>query len=244
MADKENRKRDKSKKSSRPKQAIRNRYHLHAKLSEYKFLKILRGFCDGGAAADIASQTNISEKTIRFTYKLLRNQLFLATMNDLKAFGGAGFFLFDKEGLSERGRAFLQSIQESPLFLDHMQKHAPRTKKPEEVRDYLFEVAVRLFCNLAMSKDTETLYSKETREALVLVREISQWLRTTNEHGQMAEQYKVVVTRFKEVVMRMPELLVQEELLALKNKSVEHRFPSTVLYDDLRSFTLKSPLQG
>lgn len=244
MTDQKIKTRTKSGKRAKREHVVQNRYHLNAKLSEYKFLQILRGFCNDVVAAEVAAQKNISEKTIRFTYKLIRNQLFSATMGNLNAFGGAGFFMFDRQGLSKRGHAFIEAIQESNLFADHMRRHAPRTKKPEDAREFLFEVSVRLFCNLAMNKDAETLYPQETRDALGLVKEISQWIRDASEQEQSSEQYSEVVTRFGKLITHLPLLLMNEELLALKSKAVEHRFPSTVLYDDLRRHLLKHPIQN
>ncbi len=221
---------------------IRNRYHRRAKLSEYKFLQVLQGFCDDIPAANLTLKTRISEKTIRATYKALRGQLYFATQGDRYGFGGAGFFLFLGGNLRERGRQFIEEVSQRQIFLDHMRRHGPRTRKPTDATDFLFEVTVRMFCNIGMQKDLATLYPKETREALSTIREIAQWIRENQEIEGFSTKYASLLEGFEKIVTNMPKLLEMEELLALKTKSVAHRFPSNVMYEDLRRYLLKNPL--
>lgn len=221
---------------------IRNRYHRRAKLSEYKFLQVLQGFCDDIPAADLVHKTRVSEKTIRSTYKALRGQLYFATQSDRYGFGGAGFFLFLDGNLRERGRHFIEKVSQRKIFLNHMRRHGPRSRSPTDATDFLFEVTVRMFCNISMQKDHATLYPQETRKALETIREIVQWIRENQETEGFFVKYASLLKDFEKIVTSMPKLLEMEELQALKTKSVAHRFPSNVMYEDLRLYLLKNPL--
>lgn len=231
-------------KKQAPKPAIRNRYHRRAKLSEYKFLQILKGFAENATAAELAAPTRISEKTIREAYKSLRASLFEAVLRRPKGFGGTGFFLFNASQMTDRGRLFLVSVAESELFAAHIARHNPRAKSAEETRALLFEVTVRVFCNIAMRKDATTLYPEQTRQSLDIMREIAQWIRENREKDGFYQTYAELIARFGRVVGAMPALLEREELLALRDKSIAHRYPDHILYEELRQYLLKHPLSG
>lgn len=242
MSDKKRIKIKKSKKITAISSGIRNRYHRKAKLSEYKFLQVLRGFCEDIPAAELMVKTRISEKTIRKTYKSLRIELIQAVLDDIHGFGGTGFFMFRDNELQERGRHFLEVMTTNQIFKEHLRQHGPRTKKPSDVSELLFEVTVKMFCNISMKKNVATLYPPKTREAIISIRDIANWIRENRDTEGFFERYSTFLERFNVVLANMPKLLVQEELQALRFKSVAHRFPSSVLYDDFRRFLSKNPL--
>ena len=91
---------------ARPKPRPKNRYMRGSKLSEYKFLQILRVFAEDKTSAELASEIRVSEKTIRATYRHLREKLLEAILIDKHAFGGAGDYLMRDNKLDEKGSAF------------------------------------------------------------------------------------------------------------------------------------------
>lgn len=125
------------------KEALKNRYFAGAKLSEHKFLRILRGYAEGMTIAELAPTTQTSAKTIRTIYRALRERLTLAILAEPDRFGGAG-----KLHAIHCANNLLESVRRSPHYRRHRKRHAPRLSCPIESRHLLIEVMVRLLCAL------------------------------------------------------------------------------------------------
>lgn len=123
--------------------ALKNRYCAGAKLSEHKFLRLLHGYAEAMTIQELATTTHVSSKTIRATYRKLRERLADVVFDEPESFGGAGIFL----NLPEAG-ALLDAIKASAQFRRYRKRHAPRLKDEREKRLLLMEFAVRVFCAL------------------------------------------------------------------------------------------------
>lgn len=227
---------------NRKKTKIKNRYFRNAKLSEYYFLKILKGFSEDVTAKDLAQRSKISEKTIRSVYRRLRNKLLAAIIYKSERFGGTGFYLLRKGKLDEQGKRFLQGIAESDIFTRHIQRHAPRLNSQEDLQGLMVEVVVRVFCNIHLDEEALIDYPGDTKKALLELSEMGKWIKESMQREGFLDKYKHIIERFQEVSAKMKLLLEKEELLALKSKSKPHRYPWDVLYNDLRRYLLKHPL--
>lgn len=220
----------------------KNRYARSSKLSEYRFLKVLKGFAMDKTAKELAEETGISEKSIRSTYRGFRNKLIEAAIYNRDAFGGAGFYLLRKGKLDEQGERFLQGVAESKIFTDHVDRHAPRLHSPEDLQGLIFEVVIRVFCNVDMDEGTLIDYPEETKKAVLELRDMGQWIRENMQTEGFLDKYGHVVERFRKVAADMKLLMEKEELLAMQTKSRAHRFPWELFYNDLRRYLLKHPL--
>ncbi|WP_420722475.1 hypothetical protein [Hwanghaeella sp. LZ110] len=220
----------------------RNRFHRHSKLSEYKFLQVLEAFSEDKPAALAASETRISVKTVRTIYSGFRDRLIAATISDPYEFGGAGRFLLDGGKLGDRGRRFLAELARSETYAAHVRRHDFRLKKGERFTDELFECAVRAFCTLAMHGQPEDHYPPKTVEAILIFREIADWIAANRDQAGFLEQQASFLSRFDAIVEQMPRLLEKEDLLALRTHSKLHRFPENILLTGLRHYLLKDPL--
>lgn len=213
-----------------------------SKLSEYKFLQILKGFAEDKTARELASEIRISEKTIRATYRALRLKLIEALVRNRSAFGGAGSYLLRHGRFDARTRRFLEGVAASDLFSKHVERHAPRLRSKEDAQGLLFEVAMRMFCSLSMREGTLIDYPPDTKQALIEMREIGLWIRQNLEREGFLDKYGHVVERFRKLTGDMKLLTEKEELLALKSKSRMHAYTSDRFYNDMRRYLLKSPL--
>lgn len=229
-------------KSHGQKPVQKNRYHRGAKASEYTTLKILHGFAHDKTVQELAAAMRPSEKTLRDIYMRFRLKLVPATLSRPLEFGGAGLFMFRGSNLSSTGERFLEAVRESGIYRAHMKRHAPRLSNSAEEKRFAFEVCVRVFCNIAIDKAPESLYPQETREAIGTMREIGGWISEHRDEIAAHEMYRPVLERFDRVVTQMASLIEQEEVLALRTKSTEHHFPSSILYDHLRRYLLDDPL--
>jgi hypothetical protein len=133
------------------KSTLKNRYCAGAKLSEHKFLRILRGFAEGMTLSALEPMTHTSGKTIRATYRLLRARLADAVLDEQDAFGRAGFYLSQPSA-----GELLSTIAASAAFRRYRKLHAPRLKDQREVRLLVIEFAVRVFCALDLRSVTAT----------------------------------------------------------------------------------------
>jgi hypothetical protein len=125
------------------KKALKNRYCAGAKLSEHKFLRILRGFAEGVTLSALEPMTHTSGKTIRTTYRALRERLAGAVHVQPLKFGGAGNYLAHPDAT-----ALLAAIRSSAVFRRYRKLHAPRMKDAREKQLLVLEFAVRVFCAL------------------------------------------------------------------------------------------------
>lgn len=134
------------------KKAARNRYCAGAKLSEHKFLRLLRGFADNIPVQALAQTTHVSGKTIRATYARFRQVLPEATQSLPLAFGRAGLVLWCEGELAPDGEMFLRALAQSRQYRRHKRRHAPRLRSPLEERLIVIEFAVRIFCALDLGR--------------------------------------------------------------------------------------------
>ena len=229
-------------KETKKSKKLKNRFSRSSKLSEYRFLKILKGFAMDMTTQELADSSGISEKSIRATYRDLRNKLIEAAIYNRDGFGGAGFYLLRKGKLDDQGKRFLLGVAESAIFSRHVERHAPRLKSAEDLEGLIFEVVMRVFCNVHLNDGALIDYPDATKQAILELRDIGQWIKENIQQEGFLEKYGHVVERFRKVAQDMKLLQEKEELLALKSKSRPHRFPWELLYNDLRRHLLKHPL--
>jgi hypothetical protein len=228
-------------KKGKAKPRPRNRYMRRAQMSEYKFLKVLRAFADDVPAYKAETLAGASDTTIHNHYRRLRKRLVEAALSRRMDFGGAGHFLFDKDGYSKRGKLFIEEIISRGSFKEHLKRHRPRGAAQEEPV-LAVEVAIRLFCHIHMSMDKNSLYSDGLREALKNFQNIGAFLMEYGEHPVVTKQLPELAERFEKAAEGLKGIITREELVSIREKSAEHRYANDVLYDDLRRYLLKHPL--
>lgn len=220
----------------------KNRYMRNAKLSEYRFLKVLRGFAEDKTARELSSEVGISEKSIRATYRQLREKLIEAALEKPQAFGRAGYFLTKNGNNGAQARLFLHGIGQSEKFADHIKRHAPRLSTTDDAERLIFEVAIRTFCDLAIRENAVIDYPPETKKALQELRAAQAWIKENIESEGFLERYGHVIKAVERTTDQMNRLLEQEKLHSLRAQSRTHHYAQNVLYDDLRRYLLRSPL--
>ncbi|MEM9356807.1 MAG: hypothetical protein AAGB04_11380 [Pseudomonadota bacterium] len=235
---------DKDKKLARVRP--KNRYMHRAKISEYRFLNVLRGFANDQTAEETARQVKLSEKRVREIYDLLRDKLMRAILERPFDFGWAGYFLFDDLEISQRGARILDAVSASDLFRSSLNRHAPRVGLTGEVSDrfsaLLMEVTVRVFCALSMRKDNDTLYSDEMQEAFAKLQLVAIYIHQHRDNPDEPELFQAVTESFQAIMEDFPYFLAQDEFKSLVQGHTRHRFPNEVLYNDLRRYLLANPL--
>lgn len=106
-------------------------------------MRILRGFSEGLTIAELERTTHVSARTIRATYKTLRERLPVAIAIDPDIFGGAGRVL-----AMDDSNSLLEAVLGSAHFRRHRKRHAPRMKREDEERLLATELLVRLLCGI------------------------------------------------------------------------------------------------
>lgn len=193
-------------------------------------------------AKDLAQKSGISERTVRTTYRGLRRKLIEAAIYNPDGFGGAGSYLLRKGKIDDKGKRFFRGVAESELYTSHLERHAPRLNSMEDRTGLIFEVAIRVFCNVHLDEGVLIDYPEETKNAVLQLRDMGRWIKENQDRKEFQEKYGHIIERFMKVAHSMRLLLEKEELLVLKTKSREHKFPWDLLYDDLRRYLLKYPL--
>ena len=230
------------------KQPIKNRYQRFSKISEYKFLRVLRSFADDLTAKEASEKVRVSEKTIRKLYDELRDKLLRASLMEPDSFGSAGHFLYENQEVSSRGRHMMDTVTDSDLFARTMKRHAPRVgaiDAPDSRYNMIaLEVAVRVYSKVDPPRDIEKLYAPEVQRLLFNVGVTERFLKDQADNPDDPEYYASVAAKYAKVKKRIPALLAKEEFLTLGKNYKYHQFSNNLLYDDLRKFLLKEPLQS
>ena len=191
---------------------LRNRYHGHSKISEYRFLKLLKAFADEKTVQEAADATRLSTRTVRDMYQRFRESLLRAALEDPFTLGWTGYFLFERQKISVRGHAILDAIAGSNLFRSFIERHGIRTgftkEKPESAFSYVvFETAVRIFCTLSMRKDNDTLYSDEIHEAYANLQLVALYIHMHKDGPDDPELFNAVVASFEKIMKAFQKLL-------------------------------------
>ncbi|EKE68466.1 hypothetical protein P24_17588 [Oceanibaculum indicum P24] len=234
------------KKAKRLHPSPRNRYHRRAKLSEYRFLKLLRGFAEGLTIDEAAEATRVSVRTVRDLYIRFREALLRAAMTEPFAFGAVGYFVFENDQISSRGSAIFDAVAGSDRMRRVINQHGARvgisTGAGAGFSHLLFETTARMFCELSIPKDNDSLYPEDIRQAYAELHLIALYIVLHKDNPEDPELFANVVASFERIMKDFPKLLEKEELASLIANRKPHRFSSKVLYDDLRRYLLKNPL--
>lgn len=239
--------RSKNQKKAKP-DTPRNRYMRGARLSEYRLLKVLRGFGDERTAAEVGGDVGLSEKRTRELYDHFRGKLMRAVLMEPFEFGWAGYFLFDGLEISSRGHHLFDETSESDAFKSALIRQAPRSgaKRIPSKRfsELLFEITVRMFCSLSMTKDNASLYPQDAREAFAKLQMVALFIDEHKDAAEKPDGFEAIVESFDAYMKAFPILLARDEFGALVAGYRHHRFANDVLYDGLRRHLLKSPIGG
>jgi len=213
--------------------APKNRYCVGAKLSEHKFLRLLRGLADNMPVQELEPRTHISGKTIRSTYRSLRAELASAVRAEPERFGGTGTVLFADGCLTENGREILRRVYRSGEFRLYRKRHAPRLKDEFDERNLLVNKTVRMFCAVALPLVSLQADASAVADTVKLLEAIDFDLP--------------LLRRFVEG--RIPAAQPTDnrngcssEFLDAARDVQRHHYPERRLYEDFRRYLLKNPL--
>ncbi|ODA66584.1 hypothetical protein A7A08_02351 [Methyloligella halotolerans] len=209
--------------------APKNRYCIGAKLSEHKFLRLLRGLSENMPVQALAPSTHVSGKTIRATYRSLRAELASAVRIQPDRFGATGTLLFLDETLSDHGREILRRVYRSRDFRLYRKRHAPRLKDEFDERNLLINKAVRMFCAIALPLAASTADASGAMEALHLLEAID---------FNLPSLRRLVEGRESDLT----DNRCATDFLHAAISVQRHHFPELRLYEDFRRYLLKNPL--
>lgn len=193
-------------------------------------------------ARELAAEIRVTEKTIRATYRLLRDRLPEAIMMNPQGFGGAGYHLLPDRRLGVKGKRFLATIARSDIYARHAEHYAPRLSDMRGMGNLLFEVAVRMLCNTSLRQGAMIDYAQDTKAALREASQIADWIRENRDREGFLERNGRLIRRFAQIAEGMELILEHETFAALRTQSREHRYPAELLYNDFRRHLLKHPL--
>ena len=217
----------KSEKGTRPLRP-RNRYVVNAKLSEYRFLKVLRTFVDWKTPSEAVQATGISERTIRGLFDKLRQAIIDISLEDRTKFGGLGFFLYQGDELSVRGRVFMTALQGEDSYRGYLLRYGARPNDNHACMLLLWERAARMHCIIGASM-FELAQKDDALPDAVRQERLRVWRKKYGIRDHHSGEVKPDWTEFEQ----------QEHL---SEKLHAHRRPDLVMYHDLRRALMKRPL--
>lgn len=168
---------------ARSKTGLKNRYYVGSKISEHKFLRILRGFADDIPIEALEATTHLTGQTIRTSYRLLRAELVWHVKKYPDELGSVGKLVFDGLDFRPQGREFLLDLYRSPYFLQHRRRHGQRLHCELQKEHFLLEAAVRLFCTV----DLRTLDLEDELTKNLVLLQLSNALHSISTWREMKE---------------------------------------------------------
>lgn len=228
---------EKARSRSRPK----NRYVRNAKLSEYRFLRILHSFAYGLSPKDAAIETGISEKTVRATYASLRQKVMEAAKTAKPIFGLGSRYLYEDGKLTEKGAIFLEAVSCSRVFESYIDDHAPRLRDEAERESYVFDLGMRILTGLVVAEDEFYSISPGLQRSLTLLAAMQSWIDANKDAPEFAEKNKKTLERHASL-SRMAEIVREQRQIIALRQSEQHRYPGNRYYTDLRKHLLKFPI--
>ena len=227
-------------KKARPKPRPKNRYMRGSKLSEYKFLQILKGFAYALSPKNAAAETGISEKTVRSIYAALRHKVMEAAKSGKPIFGLGSDYLYKDGELTEKGASFLDAVARSQHFKNYLSDHAPRLGAHDE-QEYVFDLGMRIFTGLVVADEEFYSVSEGLQRSLILLAAMQSWIDANKDEPGFVEQNKETIERHASLSRLASMVEEQRQIIALR-KSSEHRYAADRYYQDLRKHLLKSPI--
>ncbi len=229
----------------KPPPKLKNRYVKNAKQSEYKFLRILRGFAEAKTPNELHAESSISVRTIRDTYWELRGKMFEALQTDKRLFGGAGRFLYPYGRIEQQGEILLKAVSQSDAFASLVALQYPGNREPtdEQCGLLLIEMAVRFYCK---SSSTRGKLEEPPAAVMQLQAVILDRIKDIEAAEQDPASRWTVGSLKIEVEHKFAELKLVELQHALKAATSGHRLsidPSHMIYGDMRKYLIKHPIQ-
>ena len=204
-----------------------------AKLSEYKFLKILRAFAYGLSPKDAAADTGISEKTIRATYAALRKKVMEAAQSGKPVFGMGSRYLYENGKLTEKGTIFLEAVSKSAVMESYIADHAPRLKDQKERETYVFDLGMRIFTGLVVAEDEFYELSPGLNRSIALLELLRVWIDQHKDEPGFEEEYHETLERHARL-LRMAALVREQRQILTLRQSAQHLYSGEKFLSELR----------
>ncbi|WP_299739098.1 hypothetical protein [uncultured Roseobacter sp.] len=213
----------------------------HAKLSEYKFLKVPRGFAIGISSNSLATATGISEKSIRAIYAALRSKVMEAAKSGKPVFGISSRYLFENGKPTEKGKAFLDAVSKSGMFEAYLKIHAPRLRNKGERDLLVFDLGMRIFTGLVVAEEDFLALSPGLRRSMEQLIILQIWIDANADTPGFAEEHRETIERHR-ALKRMAEIVREQHQIIALRQSAKHRYAGEQYYTDLRKYLLKNPI--
>lgn len=206
-----------------------NRYMMNAKLSEHRFLRVLRTFIDWRTPSEAAKLTGISERTIRSLFNKFRQAIVDISLADHNKFGGLGLIIYQGSELSARGKLLLGGIQMEESYYDYLLNYGARPDDNHACMLLLWERAARLFCLKGSPNMAALIEEDDTLPTDVRSERLEAWLVRNGFPSQQVAEASPLSRDIEQM----------EHILGL---SKVHRRPDLVMFHDIRRSLLKRPL--
>ncbi|WP_342075601.1 hypothetical protein [Yoonia sp. SS1-5] len=228
----------------KPKPRPKNRYQRHSKLSESKFLEVLKGFSELTVSNQIASKTRISEKTVRELTWKIRFRMMDDIMNNRNIFQGIRRYLFDGGKILPRGQRLLDDAGAvDPMILYTMLHRLDGRRLTERHYSALvIENAVRAYCRMAGQPYGLFEMSDELKNTYKIIKDSAEGLAKAEVTAENMQEYEALVAENARLLKDAEEVLDLEQRMAVADAHRSYVSPNQVIYNDLRKSLVKKPL--
>lgn len=226
------------------KQRPKNRYQRHSKLSEAKFLEILKGFSELTVSNQIASKTRVSEKTVRELNWKIRFRMMDPIMNNRNVFQGIRRYLFDEGKVLPRGQRLLEDAGAVDPMILYTLLHRLDGRRLTE-RHYsalMIENAVRAYCRMAGQPYGLFEMSDELKNTYKIIKDTADGLANAEITAENMREYAALVAENERLLKDAEEVLDMEQRMAVADAHRSYISPNQIIYNDLRKSLTKNPL--
>ncbi len=222
----------------------KNRYQRYSKLSEAKFLEVLKGFSELTVSNQIASKTRISEKTVRELNWKLRFRMMDAIMNDRNVFQGIRRYMFDEGKVLPRGKRLLEDAGAVDPMILYTMLHRLDGRRLTE-RHYsalMIENTVRAYCRMAGQPFGLFEMSDELKNTYKIIRDTADGLAKAEVTADNMQEYAALTAENERLLKDAEEVLDMEQRIAVADAHRSYISPNQIIYNDLRKSLSKNPI--
>lgn len=223
----------------------RNRFMTYSKMSEATFLAILKGFADQQTVPQIASKTDVSERSVRDIVWKLRQLMYEMVMFDPHAFRGINLYIAHEGKPLPRGEALIKKCSSQQMVDAFMKHHGMRRRNFDHAKYTLIAIenAVRSYARMAGDPLELLEPSEEVLNARGLAKHGLQVLAEDSDPSTESLEEAVQLGQDAEELERLAdEVRTLEGGVAVSKAIRPYASANSVIFRDMKRYLVQHPL--
>ncbi len=217
----------------------------YSKMSEATFLAMLKGFADQQTVQQIASKTDVSERSVRDIVWKLRQCMYDMVMFDPHAFRGINLYIAHEGKPLPRGEALIRKCSSQQMVDAFMKHHGMRRRNFDHAKYTLIAIenAVRSYARMAGDPLELLEPSGEVMKARELARDGMQVLANDSDPSPESREEAERISRDAQELEKLAdEVRTLEGGVAVSKAIRPYSNANNVIFRDMKRYLIQHPL--